>query len=137
VTYCLQHRFINRKGRILDRLAPATSDGLGHPVWCDPDQCTVAGPAEFHPTSAPPAHWGRQYICNPPPKKPGTEVTVQLVRYPEDLQPTDFIRMELGDFEGRQSFYLRIDQSEAIVESLSEILVQAQRGTSSAAKGAL
>lgn len=108
---------------------------VDHPSWCDPAQCTASGRGEFHPASPPPAHAGRRYVCKPPPGRYGTEVTLQLVRYVDDDPAVDFVRLGLGDPEGRQSFYVRLSsQGEAIRDALGEILTTARE--SDAATGA-
>ena len=107
---------------------PAASGVLDHPSWCDPAECTAAGPSEFHPVSPPPAHRGRRHTCNPDPGPNVTETAVQLVRFVEDPQPHDFVRLELGDSDGRQSYYVRFRQAEGMTDALTTILGQARGG---------
>ncbi|TCB91618.1 hypothetical protein E0H26_25360 [Micromonospora zingiberis] len=60
-------------------------------------------------------------------------MAVQLVRFVGDPQPADFLRLELGDAEGRQSYHIRLDQGQALVDAVTTILSQAHAGTSTSA----
>jgi hypothetical protein len=101
------------------------TDDPDHPPWCAPAECTAAGPTSFHPTLPPPAHAGRPFRCDPPTGQYGTGLTLQLVRFTDDPQPADFVRLDVGDSEGRQTHYIRIHQAQAAHTALTDILNQA------------
>jgi hypothetical protein len=92
------------------------------PAWCEPAECSATKSA-FHPDSPPPAHRSRRISCNPGNIRRATELAVQLVRFVDDPEPPrDFVRLEVGDFDSRQSFHIQADQGWAQIDALTALL---------------
>ena len=106
---------------------------LNHPSWCEPSECAAGPPSQFHPETPPPAHWGRRWTCNPEPGNYQTHVTIQLVRFADDPPATDFLRVELGNFDETRSHYLRLVQGAELRDALTALLQEARSNQREAA----
>ena len=99
------------------------TNAADHPSWCEPQECDSAI-TEFHLFEGPRAHRSRLVSTSPGVRR-RHELDVQLVRFFEDSLGPDYIRLQFGDVEGRQSFHIFPDQAQNLVDELTDLLAAA------------